>query len=288
MKKAQIGIIGGSGLYDLDQLKNSEEIIVHTPFGTPSDPIVLGDMDGVSVAFLPRHGKGHRLLPSSVPYQANIYALKLLGVKYLLSISAVGSLRENIKPLDIVLPDQYLDFTKSRKTTFFTEGAVAHISMANPVCHQLSELVKRAINDVLQDKPTQLHHTGTYICIEGPHFSSKAESEYYRFIGADIIGMTNMPEAKLSLEAQIAYCSVTFVTDYDCWHPKEKNVNVTIAIENLQKNIFNAKEIIRLAIKNINNSQPSSPAHTILNHSLVTPLAHMSDSNRAMIEVLLS
>ncbi|KXW56956.1 S-methyl-5'-thioadenosine phosphorylase [Ferrovum sp. PN-J185] len=288
MKTFSIGIIGGSGLYDLDNLSNFQEHIINTPFGVPSDPIITGTIDGIPVAFLSRHGKGHRLIPSKIPFRANVYALKTLGVKYLLSVSAVGSLRESIKPLDIVLPSQYLDFTKNRVSTFFDEGVVAHISMAEPVCTTLSSIVKKSIENVIKEQTLQVHDNKTYICIEGPQFSTVAESNYYRLINADVIGMTNMPEAKLALEAQMAYCSIAFVTDFDCWHPKEENVSVSLAIENLHKNIHLAKIIIQESIHNIHTTLPATKAHHSLKNAIVTELSTLNTEYKEIIDVLLA
>ena len=209
MGQALVGIIGGSGLYQMEALDEAVEHKVTTPFGAPSDVLVTGRVKGVPVAFLARHARGHRLLPTEVPYRANIYAMKQLGVRYLLSVSAVGSLREDVKPLDLVLPNQFIDLTKRRDSSFFGSGAVAHVSMAQPVCAVVAEALARAVKAVLDAEPAadrpRLHQAGTYVCIEGPQFSSRAESTWYRSMGADVIGMTNMPEAKLALEAQMAW-----------------------------------------------------------------------------------
>ncbi len=285
MTQTRIGILGGSGLYQMDALANSKEHRLDTPYGTPSDAIITGDIHGIPVAFLARHGRGHRLLPGEVPYAANIFALKSLGVRYLLSFSAVGSLKEEVAPLDMLLPDQYIDMTRQRRNTFFGGGAVAHVSMAQPVCPALRGLLADAVQAT--DSDIKLHRKGTYVCMEGPQFSSLAESHWYRSMNADVIGMTNMPEAKLAREAQIAYASLAMATDYDCWHPKEEHVNADMALQNLMQNADRAQRIALNAIGLIANAQPDSIAHTALQQSLVTPLDAMSGSVRETVEVLL-
>jgi len=282
-----IGIIGGSGLYQMQALKDLREHIIPTPYGPTSEAIITGTVHGVPVAFLSRHGKGHRLIPSEVPYRANIYALKTLGVGYLLSFSAVGSLNENIAPLDMVLPNQYLDMTRQRPQTFFGDGAVAHVSMANPVCEQLTHLLALAIEAEAAFGPIQCHRRGTYVCVEGPQFSSLAESNWYRAMGADIIGMTNMPEAKLAREAQLAYASLCMVTDFDCWHPKEAHVTADTAMANLMINVERAQRIAESVIKLIAAALPDSLAHHALAGALVTPLDTMPAAVRERIAVLL-
>lgn len=285
MSKPMIGVIGGSGLYQMDALSDAQEHQIDTPFGQPSDVIVTGLVEGTEVAFLARHGKGHRLIPSEVPYLANIYAMKSLGVRYLVSISAVGSLHEDIRPLDMVLPDQFIDLTRRRTSTFFGNGAVAHVSMAQPVCLALSALLAEAI--AAQKFPAlKLHQGGTYVCIEGPSFSTKAESHWYRSMGASIIGMTNMPEAKLAREAEMAYATLALVTDYDCWHPGEAHVTADLAIANLMKNAGHAQQVLVKAISLIAQAQPKSIAHTALGSGLVTPATAMSAEVRKRLEVL--
>ncbi len=294
MTSAIVGILGGSGLYQMDALENSQEHTLQTPFGAPSDVLVTGQVHGVPVVFLARHGRGHRLIPSEVPYRANLYAFKQLGVKYVLSVSAVGSLREDFKPLDMVLPDQFIDLTRRRDSTFFGNGAVAHVSMAQPVCPAASALVAHAVQAVLAADPSavqdgvQLHRGGTYVCIEGPQFSSVAESQWYRSIGASIIGMTNMPEAKLALEAQMAYITLAMVTDFDCWHPREAHVNANMALANLLKNASRAQHIVAQAIKLLGTEQPASVAHTALKTSLVTQPDAMAPEVRARLAALLA
>jgi 5'-methylthioadenosine phosphorylase len=273
MQQALIAVIGGSGLYQMPALKEATEHVIETPYGPPSDAIVTGLLDGVPVAFLARHGRGHRLIPSEVPYRANIHALKQLGVRYLISMSAVGSLREEMKPLDMVLPDQFIDLTRRRDATFFGDGAVAHVSMAQPVCSSVSDALARAIAEVNLLHPTDaitVHCGGTYVCIEGPQFSTQAESHWYRSMGADVIGMTNMPEAKLAREAQIAYATLAMVTDFDCWHPREAHVTAQLAMNNLFKNAERAQSIAAAAIRILAGERPASIAHDALAGALVT------------------
>jgi 5'-methylthioadenosine phosphorylase len=285
MNRAKIGIIGGSGLYRMANLKNALENTLDTPFGKPSDNIITGEIDGVAVAFLARHGRDHTLLPSEVPYRANIYAMKHNGVRYLLSFSAVGSLCEEIAPLHMVIPEQYLDLTKRRRSTFFGHGVVAHVSMAQPVCSNLNNLLAQAVELAAPD--VHLHRGGTYLCIEGPQFSSLAESNWYRSMGASVIGMTNMPEAKLAKEAQMAYASLAMVTDYDCWHPREVHVTTELAIANLMKNAEKAQQITSKAIQLINEKRPSSDAHNSLENALLTPIEAIPDSQQGMVRQLL-
>jgi len=291
MNHALIGIIGGSGLYQMDALQNAQEHRMRTPFGDPSDVLVTGSVHGVPVAFLARHARGHRLLPSEVPYRANIHAMKQLGVRYLLSVSAVGSLREDFKPLDMVLPDQFIDLTKRRESTFFGEGAVAHVSMAQPVCAAAAAVLARAVRHVLAAEPpghgVALHEGGTYVCIEGPQFSSQAESRWYRGMGGGVIGMTNMPEAKLAREAQIAYTTLALVTDFDCWHPREAHVTAGMALANLLQNAGRAQQVAAEAIRLLGAEQPVSDAHTALQNALVTQPDAMAPEVRARLAALL-
>ena len=292
MTQALVGIIGGSGLYQMDALQDPQEHVISTPFGAPSDVLVTGNVHGVPVVFLARHARGHRLLPFEVPYRANIHAMKQLGVRYLLSVSAVGSLREDFKPLDLVLPDQFIDLTKRRDSTFFGQGAVAHVSMAQPICAAAAAVLGRAVRSVLAlDKTSHgvtLHHSGTYVCIEGPQFSSVAESHWYRSMGAGVIGMTNMPEAKLAREAQIAYTTLAMVTDFDCWHPVEAHVNANMALANLMKNAGRAQQVVAEAIRLLGAELPASVAHTALQNALVTQPDAMAPDVRARLAVLLT
>ena len=280
MQQALIGIIGGSGLYHMESLQNAKENVLETPFGKPSDVIVTGMVHDIPVAFLARHGRGHRMIPSEVPYRANIHAMKQLGVRYLISMSAVGSLREEMKPLDMVLPDQFIDLTKRRDSTFFGDGAVAHVSMAQPVCPNMADALARAVEQMSTTDPITLHRGGTYVCIEGPQFSTQAESYWYRSMGASVIGMTNMPEAKMAREAQIAYATLAMVTDFDCWHPHEEHVTANLAIANLMKNAERAQRIATAAIWIIGKERPTSIAHNALANGLVTQPSDMTPETR--------
>lgn len=247
MAKAEIGILGGSGLYDMEGFTNVERVRLDTPFGAPSDEYVVGKLEGRIVAFLPRHGRGHVYSPTEVPYRGNIFGFKLLGVDWLISVSAVGSLKQEYAPRHIVIPDQFFDRTKFRKDTFFGDGLVAHVSFAEPVSPVLSDLLYQCAKDV----GATVHKGGTYVNMEGPAFSTKAESFWHRACGFDVIGMTNLTEAKLAREAEIAYATMAMVTDYDCWHEEEESVNVEMLIATLQANAGTAKAIIRAAIKRI-------------------------------------
>lgn len=287
MQEVLIGVIGGSGLYQMDALQDASEHQLDTPFGKTSDVIVTGQVAGVPVAFLARHGRGHRLIPSEVPYRANIYAMKKMGVRYLISMSAVGSLRENIKPLDMVLPDQFIDLTKRRESTFFGGGAVAHVSMAQPVCERVADALARSIVEIASAGAIELHRGGTYVCIEGPQFSTLAESQWYRSMGASVIGMTNMPEAKLAREAEIAYATLAMVTDYDCWHPREAHVTADMAISNLMKNAQHAQQVVAAAIRILGVEQPTSIAHGALESSLVTQPNAMATATFDRLQAIL-
>jgi 5'-methylthioadenosine phosphorylase len=244
-QNADIGIIGGSGLYDMPGLLGRTEVSIDTPFGKPSDVLVVGSLHGRRVAFLSRHGRGHRLMPTELNFRANIYAMKVLGVGSILSASAVGSLRVEHKPMDFVLPDQFIDRTRSRVSTFFGEGLVAHVSFADPVCSRLGDLLESAGKNL--DFP--LKRGGTYVCMEGPAFSTRAESHLYRSWGADLIGMTNLQEAKLAREAEVCYATIAMVTDYDCWHEEEEDVSVDMLLEYLRSNSENAKRLIGEAVR---------------------------------------
>ncbi len=243
MPQAKIGVIGGSGLYRMEGMTEVEEVMIHTPFGDPSDSITIGKVAGVPMAFLPRHGRGHRISPSEIPARANIWALKSLGVEWVISVSAVGSLREDVAPRDLLVPDQLFDRTKSRVNSFFEGGIVVHCTFAEPFCPTLSKLVldsARELGDL------QVHAGGTYVCMEGPLFSTKAESNVYRKLGMDIIGMTALPEAKLAREAELCYATIACVTDYDCWRESdEESVTVEMVIGNLSANVANAQRILQ-------------------------------------------
>jgi len=247
MENVRIGIIGGSGLYDMAEVVDRTEVTLTTPFGDPSGPYVIGTLRGKRVAFLARHGAGHRLLPSELNFRANIYGLKTLGVEYILSASAVGSLKEEYKPLDIVIPDQFIDRTRGRVSTFFGRGLVAHIAFAHPFCKILSDVALTSGKGA----GATIHKGGTYVCMEGPQFSTLAESKLYRSWGADIIGMTNLQEAKLAREAEICYTTIALVTDYDCWHPDHDSVTVEMIIANLVANAKMAQSAIANAVERL-------------------------------------
>ncbi|MHC5735496.1 S-methyl-5'-thioadenosine phosphorylase [Nostoc sp.] len=286
MAQASIGIIGGSGLYKMDALKDVEEVRVETPFGSPSDALILGTLDGTRVAFLARHGRNHTLLPSELPFRANIYAMKQLGVKYLISASAVGSLKEEAKPLDMVVPDQFIDRTKNRISTFFGEGIVAHIAFGDPICKNLAAVLADAIASLNLPEVT-LHRGGTYVCMEGPAFSTKAESNLYRSWDATIIGMTNLPEAKLAREAEIAYATLALVTDYDCWHPDHDSVTVELVIDNLLRNAVNAQKVIQETVRRLSENPPTSEAHSALQYAILTQLDKAPAATKEKLGLLL-
>ncbi len=278
----RIGIIGGSGLYQMDGLTQIEEIEVETPFGKPSDYYRSGTLEGKRVVFLARHNRNHTILPSELNFRANIYGFKKLGVEWILSASAVGSLKEELRPLDIVLPDQFYDRTKTRMSTFFGDGIVVHVSFAHPVCAQLADVVQQAG----QDADVRIKRGGTYVCMEGPQFSTMAESNIYRKHGADLIGMTNLQEAKLAREAEICFTTIALVTDYDCWHPQHDAVTVTEVIENLKKNGDNAQKIIRAAVKRLPVNRTCNCGNA-LRHAILTDMKNVPDKTRQKLELLL-
>ena len=249
MEKINIGIIGGSGLYQMPELENVREVPVDTPFGPPSDSFIVGELDDVTVAFLPRHGRGHKLTPSELPFRSNIYAMKLLGVEYILSVSAVGSLQEKYAPTDFMIPDQFFDRTSARagESTFFGDGIVGHITFAHPVCGELGDILEASCRAA----GVNTHRGGTYLCMEGPAFSTKTESNVYRQWGMDVIGMTNLQEAKLAREAEIAYATLALVTDYDCWYEGHDDVTVDMVIEYLNKNVRNAQLVLKDAVQRV-------------------------------------
>lgn len=286
MTQAKIGIIGGSGLYQMEALANVKEVVLETPFGAPSDAFIVGELEGTPVAFLARHGRNHHLMPSELPFRANIHGMKQLGVEYLISASAVGSLQEALKPLDMVLPDQFIDRTKNRISTFFGDGIVAHVSFAHPVCSQLSGVLAEAIAAAnLSD--IALHRGGTYVCMEGPAFSTEAESHLYRSWGAAVIGMTNLPEAKLAREAEIAYATLALVTDYDCWHPDHDSVTVEMVVGNLKRNAVNAQKVIKEAVARLAANPFTSEAHSALQYAILTPLDRAPVATKEKLSVLL-
>jgi len=265
LETVHIGIIGGSGLYDMADVTDRSEVTLTTPFGEPSGPYLLGTLRGKRVAFLARHGAGHRLLPSELNFRANIFGMKMLGVEYILSASAVGSLKEEYKPLDIVIPDQFIDRTRGRIGTFFGRGLAAHVGFAHPFCKILSRLVSASG----QDSGAVVHTGGTYVCMEGPQFSTLAESKLYRSWGADIIGMTNLQEAKLAREAEICYSTIALVTDYDCWHPDHDSVTVDMVIANLMQNAKTAQSIIAKAVEGLPYDR-SCECASALKYALIT------------------
>lgn len=267
MPKAEIGVIGGTGLYKMEELQEVEEVSVRTPFGDPSDAILIGRLGKRKVAFLARHGRGHRISPGELPSRANIYALKSLGVKFIISVNSAGSFREEIRPGDLVIPDQLIDRTKNRPSTFFEGGLVAHISFAEPFCPVLSEVLYRAALEA----GARVHRGGTFLVIEGPAFSTRAESRLYRSWGADIIGMTTLPEAKLAREAEICYASLAFATDYDSWLEKLEPVNVETITSVLSQNVEMARRIIRLAVERVPGKRECECAHALKNAIVTAP-----------------
>lgn len=287
MADLKIGIIGGSGLYRMEALQDVEEIAIDTPFGAPSDKFIKGTLDGIPVVFLPRHGRGHHLLPTELPFRANIYALKTLGVDYIISASAVGSLKAECRPVDMVIPDQFIDRTRHRTDTFFGEGLVAHVSFGDPICPELAKILGDAVQDASLAGDVTLHRGGTYICMEGPAFSTKAESHLYRSWGASIIGMTNLQEAKLAREAEIAYATLGLVTDYDCWHPDHDSVTVEMVIGNLQRNAINAQRVIRNVVGKIAANPPQSIAHNALAYAILTPPDQIPAATKTKLAAIL-
>ncbi len=282
MSEAKIGIIGGSGLYKMEGMTEVEEVKITTPFGEPSDAIILGNFEGVRIAFLPRHGKGHRISPSELPVKANIYALKSLGVERIISVNAVGSFKEEIKPLDLVIPDQLIDRTTGRDSTFFTNGIVAHIAFAEPFCPVLSQILFEAAIKT----GAKAHKGGIYLAIEGPQFSTKAESQLYRSWNADIVGMTAIPEAKLAREAEICYAAIAFVTDYDCWHPSCESVTTEMILTNLRKGVDIAKRILRLTIPSIPQKRDCVCA-TAIKDAIATSPKYIPEKIKKELELLL-
>ncbi len=282
MPQAKIGVIGGSGLYDIEGLTDIEEVNIDTPFGKPSDAITTGNLEGVGIAFLPRHGKGHRILPTEIPVRANIYALKSLGVEWLITINSVGSFKQEIKPGDLLIPDQLIDRTRNRVNTFFGEGIAAHIPFAEPFCPVLSQIVYQAA----QDAGATVHPGGTYIAMEGPAFSTKAESRLYRSWGADIIGMTALPEAKLAREAEICYAIIACVTDYDSWWEKGQSVTVDIILNILRQNANTAKKIIKLAVTRIPDKRHCSCA-TALAATIITAPELIPPEQKEKLDLLI-
>ncbi len=284
MEQVRLGIIGGSGLYQMAELQDVEEISVDTPFGSPSDSFIVGTLENHRVAFLPRHGRGHRFTPTEVPFRANIYAMKLLGVERILSASAVGSLQEQYAPLDMVIPDQFFDRTRARvrESTFFGEGIVAHVTFAHPVCDELGDILEKSckVTDV------KTHRSGTYLCMEGPAFSTKAESEVYRSWGMSVIGMTNLQEAKLAREAEICYATLALVTDYDCWHPGHDAVTADSVIQYLNKNVRNAQLIMKEAVRRLGGQERNCKCGSALKHAIFTPPHLWPEQTRKKLDAI--
>jgi len=280
--EVRIGIIGGSGLYQMEGLTSIDEVEIETPFGKPSDAYRIGTLEGQRVAFLARHNRNHTISPSELNFRANIYGLKKLGVEWILSASAVGSLKEELRPLDIVLPEQFYDRTKTRISTFFGDGIVVHVSFADPVCSRLGDVVEQGGRSV--DIP--IKRGGTYVCMEGPQFSTKAESQVYRSLGMALIGMTNLQEAKLAREAEICYSTIALVTDYDCWHPQHDAVTVSEVVQNLKKNSENAQKVIRAAVRRL-PVERTCKCQQSLQHAILTDLKKVPQATRAKLELLL-
>lgn len=281
--KARIGVIGGSGVYDIEALEEVEEVRVNTPFGEPSDAIVIGTLNGVRAAFLPRHGRGHRIMPTEVNSRANIYALKSLGVERVISISACGSLQEWIAPRHVVVPDQIIDFTKKREYTFFGNGMVGHISFAEPFCPHLSELVAKAV----EEEGGTVHRGGTFVVIEGPRFSTKAESKVYRQWGGDIIGMTASPEAQLAREAGLCYATMAHVTDYDVWHETEEPVSVEMLLDNLRANSELSKRALARLLPMIPESREGCECAGATKYAVITDPKKVPEETRRKLELIL-
>ncbi len=282
MQKVAIGIIGGSGLYAMPGISGLEEHIVETPFGPPSDALMVGELDGRPVAFLARHGRGHRISPSELNFRANIYAMKMLGVEYILSASAVGSLKEEHKPTDFVIPDQFIDRTYARASTFFSEGIVAHVGFGDPVC----AVVAQALESACAKVGVAGKRGGTYVCMEGPQFSTRAESNLYRSWGADVIGMTNLQEAKLAREAEMSYATLAMVTDYDCWREGHDDVTVEQVVAVLHQNAENAGKVVRQAVAALPVDQPS-PYAGVLRYAILTDRKAIPESTKERLHLLI-
>jgi 5'-methylthioadenosine phosphorylase len=278
-ERAQIGIIGGTGLYQMDGFTDVRELVIETPFGSPSDALMVGTLEGRRVAFLARHARGHRILPHELNFQANVFAMKLLGVEWILSVSAVGSLKEQYVPQHVVVPDQFIDRTRQRKSTFFGRGLVAHVAFAHPFCGPLS----RVMADSCAEAGATYHVGGTYVCMEGPQFSTRAESELYRSWGADLIGMTNLQEAKLAREAEICYSTLAMVTDYDCWHPDHDHVTAEQIIGTLGRNSETARAVLRAAVRRLPIARDCECANA-LKFALVTAPEHVPEHVRRELE----
>jgi 5'-methylthioadenosine phosphorylase len=281
-RQATIGVIGGSGLYAMNGLTNAKEIRVKTPFGDPSEAIVLGTLEGKQVAFLARHGRGHRILPGEINYRANIYAMKLLGVERIISVSAVGSLKEDLRPGEFLVADQFFDRTKNRISTFFGDGIVAHVAFAHPTCGPLSGVLA----DACVHEAVMVHRRGTYICMEGPQFSTLAEAEVHRQLRFDVIGMTNVTEGKLAREAEICYATIAMITDYDCWHPEHESVTASQIMATLSQNAENAQKVLRTAVRELPPVR-SCKCGAALQHALVTDLKIVPKATKRRLKAII-
>ena len=277
-----VGVIGGSGLYEMEGLDEVQTVSLKTPFGNPSDPFIVGHLEGVKIAFLPRHGKGHRISPSSLNFRANIFGMKKLGVQWIIGVSAVGSMKESIHPGEMVIPDQFIDRTTGRASTFFSDGIVGHISFADPICPVLSEILLQAGKEV----GATVQKGGTYICIEGPQFSTRAESKLYRSWGVDVIGMTNIPEAKLAREAEICYATLAFATDYDCWHETAGDVSIGDVLRILAQSTKIAQSAIRNAVQKLPN-QRECLCSTALQYAVITGKKHIPEKTKKDLEPII-
>jgi 5'-methylthioadenosine phosphorylase len=283
MTQPVIGVIGGSGLYEIEGITDVQEVTLDTPFGAPSDAFITGTLDGVKMVFLPRHGRGHRLLPSEVPYRANIYGMKKLGVERIISVSAVGSMKEEIVPGHIVIPDQFFDRTTGKRaSTFFGNGVTGHVQFADPICLDMASILGKAATSV----GATVHQGGTYICIEGPNFSTRAESNIFRSWGVDIIGMTNLPEARLAREAEICYGTVALATDYDCWHDDHDDVTVEAVIEIIKQNVAMARRIIKAAVKPLSQPMDCTCGES-LKYAIMTDKTMIPEKTREDLDVIM-
>jgi len=283
MSQTTIGVIGGSGLYEMEGLTDLQDVTLDTPFGAPSDSYVTGMLGDVKLVFLPRHGRGHRLLPSEVPYRANIYGMKMLGVQRIISVSAVGSMKEEIVPGHIVIPDQFFDRTQGKRaSTFFGDGVVGHVQFADPVCRDLSSVLADAARKV----GATVHQGGTYICIEGPNFSTRAESNVYRRWGVDVIGMTNIPEARLAREAEICYATVALATDYDCWHESHDDVSIEAILAIIRQNVATARSIIKAAVVNLQQA-PACACGEALKYAVITDPERIPPRTAQQLDLLI-
>ena len=282
MAEKVVGVIGGSGLYEMEGLEEVQTVSLTTPFGNPSDSFIVGNLGGAKVAFLPRHGRGHRIQPSSLNFRANIYGMKMLGAQWIIGVSAVGSMKESIHPGDMIIPNQFIDLTKGRPNTFFDNGIVCHIAFADPVCPVLGQILIQAG----QEAGATVHKDGTYLCIEGPQFSTRAESMLYRTWGVDVIGMTNLPEAKLAREAEICYATIAFATDYDCWHEEAEDVSIGEVLRILAQSTKTAKSAIRIAVERLPEKRECLCA-TALKHALITAKRYIPEKTKKDLEPIL-